>query len=278
MLPSLPGSYEETPPSLADLAVRDRRWAQGNLQHIKIVDAKGLHWASRVHLVQGIMSYLASPLWLLLLVAGLALATVARYTEPNYFPDGFSLFPAWPVFDPERALRLFGLTIIVLYLPKVLGLINALMTPTVRRGCGGAVGLVKSFVAETVLSMLLSPVMMMIQSQFVLDIFLGRDSGWSSQNREGAVQPLRALIARHASHMFAGLCFGTLALAISYDTFFWFLPIMLGLVLAPFVAWLTADPALGKWLWRHNVFRIPEEPAKTAQQPGLGEVQLQAAE
>ncbi len=70
MLPQLAGSYEETPPSLIDLAARDRRWAQGNLQHIKIVGAKGLHWVSRVHLIQGIMSYLASPLWLMLLMAG----------------------------------------------------------------------------------------------------------------------------------------------------------------------------------------------------------------
>ncbi len=70
MLPALGGSYEQTPPTLTDLAVRDRRWAQGNLQHMKIVGAKGLHWASRVHLLQGIMSYLASPLWLLLLIAG----------------------------------------------------------------------------------------------------------------------------------------------------------------------------------------------------------------
>ncbi|MFO1131257.1 MAG: glycosyltransferase family 2 protein [Hyphomicrobiales bacterium] len=93
MLPALTGSYEETPPCLIDLATRDRRWAQGNLQHMKIVGAKGLHWVNRVHLVQGIMSYLASPLWLMLLLAGLLLATVARHTTPNYFPDSFSLFP-----------------------------------------------------------------------------------------------------------------------------------------------------------------------------------------
>ena len=104
MLPGLTGSYEETPPCLIDLATRDRRWAQGNLQHMKIVGAKGLHWVSRVHLIQGIMSYLASPLWLMLLLAGLLLATVARHTTPNYFPDSFSLFPVWPVFDPELAL------------------------------------------------------------------------------------------------------------------------------------------------------------------------------
>src|SRR6185437_6174339 len=33
MAPALTGSYEESPPSLTDLAVRDRRWCQGNLQH-----------------------------------------------------------------------------------------------------------------------------------------------------------------------------------------------------------------------------------------------------
>ncbi len=42
MAPDLGGSWEESPPSLVDIAIRDRRWAQGNLQHSKIVGAKGL--------------------------------------------------------------------------------------------------------------------------------------------------------------------------------------------------------------------------------------------
>ena len=134
MLPALTGSYEETPPCLVDLATRDRRWAQGNLQHMKIVGAKGLNWVSRVHLIQGIMSYLASPLWLMLLLAGLTLATVARHTTPNYFPETFSLFPVWPVFDPELALRLFAITFGVLYLPKLLALTLALIDPELPQG------------------------------------------------------------------------------------------------------------------------------------------------
>jgi membrane glycosyltransferase len=259
MLPSLGGSYEETPPSLFDLAARDRRWAQGNLQHIKIVGARGLHWASRMHLLQGIMSYLASPLWLLLLLAGLALATIARYTEPNYFPDGFSLFPAWPVFDPERALRLFGLTLVVLYLPKLLGLIVAMRSRKIRQGCGGMLGLIKSFIAETALSMLLSPVMMLIQSRFVLDVFMGRDSGWTAQNRGESAVPFLTALGRHAWHVLAGLAFGTLAFMVSTDTFLWFTPIMSGLVAAPVVSWATSQPKFGKWLWEKNIFCIPEE-------------------
>ena len=34
------GSWEESPPSLIDIAIRDRRWAQGNLQHMKIIGAR----------------------------------------------------------------------------------------------------------------------------------------------------------------------------------------------------------------------------------------------
>src|SRR3954454_8268804 len=74
------GSYEESPPSIVDFAARDRRWCQGNLQHARIIGARGLHWISRFHLVSGIFSYAASPLWLLLMIAGLALAVQAHFT------------------------------------------------------------------------------------------------------------------------------------------------------------------------------------------------------
>ncbi|MBI4724695.1 MAG: glucans biosynthesis glucosyltransferase MdoH, partial [Rhodomicrobium sp.] len=57
MVPDLPGSYEEIPPSLIDFAMRDRRWAQGNLQHSRVLLASGLHWVSRVHMAMGIMAY-----------------------------------------------------------------------------------------------------------------------------------------------------------------------------------------------------------------------------
>ena len=49
MLPTLGGSFEESPPSLIDLAARDRRWCQGNLQHLRVLPAKGLVLASRQH-------------------------------------------------------------------------------------------------------------------------------------------------------------------------------------------------------------------------------------
>ena len=43
MVPGVRGSYEEVPPTLTDLAVRDRRWCQGNLQHLAVLPTRGLH-------------------------------------------------------------------------------------------------------------------------------------------------------------------------------------------------------------------------------------------
>ncbi|MGC1521309.1 MAG: glucans biosynthesis glucosyltransferase MdoH, partial [Steroidobacteraceae bacterium] len=95
------GSWEESPPSLIDIAVRDRRWAQGNLQHMKIIGSTGLSFISRLHLGVGIMSYLSSPLWLVMLGIGFALAIQSHLIRPEYFSHDFQLFPTWPRFNVE---------------------------------------------------------------------------------------------------------------------------------------------------------------------------------
>src|SRR6202034_3880697 len=98
-----------------------RRWCQGNLQHLRILPAKGLHLASRQHFVTGIMAYVASPLWMLQLFVGITLVLQASYIRPEYFSSDFTLFPAWPRFDAARSLELFGLTMAILLLPKAFG-------------------------------------------------------------------------------------------------------------------------------------------------------------
>src|SRR3546814_17087193 len=66
MDPDLGGSWETSPPSLLDAAARDRRWAQGNIQHLAVIGTRGLAWPNRAPLALGVMSYLSSPPWLLL--------------------------------------------------------------------------------------------------------------------------------------------------------------------------------------------------------------------
>src|SRR3546814_9741295 len=48
------GSHEEFPPTLTDLAVRDRRWCQGNLQHLRLLRGSGFHWVNRLQLLMEI--------------------------------------------------------------------------------------------------------------------------------------------------------------------------------------------------------------------------------
>ena len=43
----LPGSYEESPPTLLDELKRDRRWCQGNLQHSRLLFADGIRAGHR---------------------------------------------------------------------------------------------------------------------------------------------------------------------------------------------------------------------------------------
>src|SRR5580693_7578944 len=168
MLPNLGGSYEESPPSLIDLAARDRRWCQGNLQHARIIGARGFLLATRQHFANGIMGYLASPLWMAQLLVGIALVLQTSYIRPEYFTADFSLFPAWPRFDAERALRLFELTMGVLLAPKVFGLIAALIDRRTRAASGGPIRLILSALVETIMSAFLAPIMMLIQSGSVV--------------------------------------------------------------------------------------------------------------
>ena len=192
----LDGSFEEGPSTVAGLAARDRRWCQGNLQHVRFLSAAGFHWVSRFHLLTGIMSYLAAPLWLLLIATGVALGVQAKFTRPDYFPDDFSPFPNWPVMDAAGALHLFVLTLAVLFAVKLVGYIDFLLGARERniRRRSGAVGL--GVLVETLVSALLAPILMLIQSALVLSVFTGRDSGWKTQARDTEGTALACPLAR----------------------------------------------------------------------------------
>jgi membrane glycosyltransferase len=255
----LAGSYEESPPSLVDLAIRDRRWCQGNLQHLKVIGGRGLHWVSRSHILTGIMSYLASPLWLLLILSGLALTLQAHYIRPEYFKDEFQLFPSWPRIDAERALALFALTMGVLFTPKILGLIAFMFNRTDRKAAGGVFGLIASFVFEVVVSALIAPIMMLIQTGAVMEILMRRDAGWKPQRRDDGGLPLKDLIVRHRWHVLSGIALAWAAIADSWVLFAWLSPAILGMIFAVPISGLTGSTPIGRFIKRIGLLRTPEE-------------------
>ena len=261
MLPVLGGSFEESPPSLIDLAARDRRWCQGNLQHIRVVPSKGLHWATRQHFFTGIMSYLASPLWMAQLLVGLVLVLQARYIRPEYFTDQFTLFPTWPRFDAERSLSLFQLTLAILLAPKIFGLLVSLVQSETRRPAGGAIMLTLSTAFEIVLSALLAPIMMLVQSGAVSQILMGRDTGWNPQRRDDGSIPLKDIIRRHRSHVLLGLFCLMGGMMISPSLVAWMSPTIAGLILAVALSWASGQLSIGLWLKRLGLLKTPEETA-----------------
>jgi membrane glycosyltransferase len=259
MLPSLGGSYEESPPSLIDLAARDRRWCQGNLQHARVIGARGFRLATRQHLVNGIMGYLASPLWMAQLLVGIVLVLQSHYIRPEYFTKEFSLFPAWPRFDYERALQLFELTIAVLLAPKFLGLGIALIEPQTRRGSGGALALVASTIVEIILSAVFAAVMMLIQSGSVAQILSGRDTGWNPQRRDDGSIPLTSIARRHRAHTVLGIITLFAAALISPSLILWMSPTIAGLILSIPLSWASGSLSLGLGMRRFGLLRTPEE-------------------
>ena len=238
MVPDLAGSYEEIPPSLIDFAMRDRRWAQGNLQHSRVLFASGLHWVSRVHMAMGIMAYVSALFWLLFLVIALALTLQSIYTVPQYFSDSFPLFPVWPMQDSERSLKLLLLTLGILLLPKLFAYLLAIMDAKQRRGFGGPFILLAGVLIETVLSSLFAHIMMLLQSTAVADVFRGRDSGWKPQRRGDGSLPTAEIMHFHWKHMVIGICLTALTFHSSFILFLWMLPASLGLVFSgPLSAW-----------------------------------------
>jgi membrane glycosyltransferase len=259
------GSWEESPPSLIDVAIRDRRWAQGNLQHMKIVGASGLSTVSRMHLGIGIMSYLSSPLWLLMLGVGFALAVQSHLIRPEYFNHDFQLFPTWPRFDIELMMTLFWFSMVILLIPKTLGLIRALLSPRIRRGCGGVIGVVASFFLETILSALYAPILMLVQSRHVFEVFMGRDSGWKPQNRDGGGTSWGDAWHFHKRHLLLSFMTAVIVYFLSPSLLAWVSPALLGLFLSVPLSRASGSEALGMALKRVALLRTPEE----LEQPAL---------
>lgn len=252
------GSWEESPPSLIDVAIRDRRWAQGNLQHMKIIGSSGLSFVSRMHLGVGIMSYLSSPLWLVMLGIGFALAVQSHLIRPEYFNHDFQLFPTWPRFDVELMMALFWFSMVVLLIPKMLGLIHALLSGRIRRGGGGVIGIAASFLLEVVLSALYAPILMLIHCRHVFEVFMGRDSGWKPQRRGGGTTWSDAW-HYHKRHMLLSCMTAVIVWFLSPPLLAWLSPALLGLFLAVPLSRASGSESLGRVLSRFALLRTPEE-------------------
>lgn len=257
MIPTLGGSYEEGPPTLTDMLVRDRRWCQGNLQHGGVLPARGLHWVSRWHLLIGIGHYLTAPLWAMLVLVGLAVPL--QHGMPG--DDGFSVARYWMAIDDGRFLGVFILTMTMLFAPKILGYIATVCDPQLRRGCGGAARGLVSLLIENVLAALMAPVTMYVQSRGVAEVLAGRDSGWDAQQRDDGRQTFGDLWRNYRGTTVLGVLMGIAAWLMSPGLALWMSPMIIGLAASIPIVMLTSSRRAGLAMRRHRLFATPEEQA-----------------
>lgn len=236
------GSYEEFPPTFVEHAARDRRWCQGNLQHVRLLSTKGFHWVNRLQLLIGASAYCTSPLWLVLL--GVSALLAARSGGEIQV-----MTPSW---------SLFGMTVVLLFGPKAMALGWFLPDVTRRAAFGGGRAMLSSVVAEIPLSILAAPMVMMTQTLAVVDILRGRKSGWDAQTRVSDGIAARDAVWHFRWHMALGAVMAAFAVAGSVAAI-WMTPIFLGLLLSPWIAAWTSRRSLGAWARRRRLFLIPEE-------------------
>ncbi len=259
LVTELGGSFEQPPPSLLDYAQRDRRWCQGNLQHLSLVAAGGLHPISRGHFLMGVMSYAASPLWLLFLTSGLVAGLWdgwLSFSNPHLLED---LPPEALHFDAKGSMRLFAVSMGMLFAPKIFGLLLGLASSKDSALMGGRIRLVLSVLLESVLATLMAPVMMLFQSHFVFGTLLGYKVSWSSQQRDDADLPWSEAARRHAVHTAVGVGLAAVAWFLSPGLLLWLSPVVAGLLLSIPLSVFTSRASLGLWLERRGLLVIPEE-------------------
>jgi membrane glycosyltransferase len=262
LVPDIAGSWEEVPTNVIDYAARDRRWAQGNLQHLGVMPMPGLHWLSRIHMLTGILSYVTSPMWLLVLVVSSILTSIEAITGHQYFqPGAHSLFPSWPQYRDGEIVVLLSMTVTILLLPKLLGASLAMGNRNLRAAYGGARRLIGSVLFEQAMSMLLAPTMMLFHTSFVLRALLGRSVNWDAQPRGDRGISWREALMRHKWHLVLGLVWGGAILVVAPKFIWWMMPVIAGMLIAvPFTV-LTSRASLGRALRQHGWLLTPEETA-----------------
>jgi len=256
----LGGSYEEVPPTLLDELKRDRRWCQGNMQHMRLLFTRGLFPAHRALFLNGAMTYVSALLWFLLLTLSTAAALLEALRPPAYFGPEPGLFPNWPVWHPQWALTLLVSTAVVLFLPKLFSILLVLLQ---RRGSefGGTARLLAGVAGEIVVSTLLAPVRMLFHNKFIFITLLGGQIGWSSQNRSDAATSWSEAWRFHGGGSLLAAAWGAVVYLVNPGFFWWLSPILIALLLAVPLSVLTSRPELGRTARKLGLFLTPEEVA-----------------
>ncbi|NKB50861.1 MAG: glucans biosynthesis glucosyltransferase MdoH [Rhizobiaceae bacterium] len=236
LLPDLTQSYEETPQTIIDYVLRDRRWCQGNLQHLRLLFSSGFSAASRFHMLQGAMAYIASVVWFGLLVVWALMGRGKEESVFRYFAETNPLFPQWPEIDTVSRMVVLAFMLGLLLTPKLMGMALTVSQDPSLLKVGGPFRFFANALCEIVLSFVLAPILMVQHVSAVTRTVLGRDTGWTPQNRGGNTYSFAMLARFHWLETVVGLL---LVIGISAGIVsLWLVPIAASLASSIFISHL----------------------------------------
>ncbi len=254
LAPAITGSYETTPSNIIDHLARERRWCQGNMQHLRLIGAPRLRPESRVHIGIGILHYLVAP-------AGLLVSVLLL---------GASLLPGRDATPPAGLVEaLAWFSVLLLFGPRLLSLGRALLLPGAARGFGGRWRLLASALVEQVATMLLAPVLAVSVTGFVLSTLAGRVVGWDAAARGDRPVGPREAWRRLRWHTVIGVGLFTMLAVGQPGALPWVLPFLLGLIVAIPAAICSGSIRLGELARRLGLFLTEDELTPTAELAAL---------
>jgi membrane glycosyltransferase len=224
-----------------------------------VLFAKGLRGVSRLHLIFGIFGYVASPLWLAFLVTFDWIYCVQKFTGlSDITVQSFNPYLAnWS--GTEHALLVFIICMVVILLPKFLSLIDLARDWPRRKEFGGLLNATGGVMAETIFSTLHAPLLMLWHTRFVLTNLAGISVGWTTQTRTADGTAWVYALQRHWGHTLIGVLWGWFTWKLDPGLFWWFTPVLAGMVFSVPLSVLTSRRRPGAQAKKIGLFLTPEE-------------------
>jgi membrane glycosyltransferase len=244
VLPEERGSWEENPPTMLEFAQRDIRWCQGNMQYIRLLDLPGLFPMSRFQLIWAILMFTGIPAWTLMI----ALLPLAAWQA-----QGIAEFPT------TLAIGLYIAFFTMYLMPKIAGLIDAMLTRGGVRRYGGWVRFAAGAAIELAFSFLQGAVSTIRTSIFMIGLLFGKSVVWGGQARDARRLSWTAAAWVLWPQTLFGIAVCGALLLVAPAVFWWSLPLTAGYLLAIPFAVLTAHPAFGRALQRLGLCGVPED-------------------
>jgi membrane glycosyltransferase len=157
----------------------------------------------------------------------------------------------------------------MLFLPKVLALVDLAFDKERRRTFGGLAKAIIGAVAETIFSTLHAPLQMLWHTKFVAAVLMAAGVQWGPQKRTADGIAWSEAVRQHWAHTAIGLIWGAAVWRLDRPAFWWFVPVLAGMVVSIPLSVLTSRASLGERARRLGLFLTPEETGPPPELAGL---------